>query len=74
VPDPRILDTARYKALLIQAAGTVLQPFGWDEDRLSAVVSGIPAEQDPLPMTRIKSPSFWSEGLLSDTKYDKVIS
>jgi DNA polymerase-2 len=74
VPDPRILDTARYKALLIQAAGTLVQPFGWDEDRLSAVVSGIPAEQDPLPMTRIKSPSFWSEGLLSDTKYDKVIS
>jgi DNA polymerase-2 len=39
-PDPLTVDVAYYRKLLIRAAGTVLQPFGWTDDRVSQWLGG----------------------------------
>ncbi len=34
-PNPRAVDVARYQDLLLRAAGIVLEPWGWDTERLT---------------------------------------
>jgi DNA polymerase-2 len=47
-PDPRSLDVERYVELMLRAAGSVLQPLGYDTPRLRQWLTG--AESEPLPM------------------------
>lgn len=39
-PDPLTIDVSYYRKLLIRAAGTILQPFGWNDDRVSQWLGG----------------------------------
>jgi DNA polymerase-2 len=39
-PDPLTVDVTYYRKLLIRAAGTALQPFGWTDDRVSQWLGG----------------------------------
>jgi len=39
-PDPHTIDVAYYRKLLIRAAGTILQPFGWDDARVKEWLGG----------------------------------
>jgi DNA polymerase-2 len=39
-PDPLTIDVAYYRKLLIRAAGTLLQPFGWNDGRIKEWLSG----------------------------------
>lgn len=56
-PDPAVLDFARYSGLLLRAAAEVLEPFGWQKEKL------LPAgNAQLLPST----PAGWSESLRLD--------
>jgi DNA polymerase-2 len=39
-PDPLTIDVALYRKLLIRAAGTILQPFGWTDKRVQEWLAG----------------------------------
>jgi hypothetical protein len=43
------VDIARYRKLLVRAAGTILQPMGVDEDLLLAWVNNTPVDIALLP-------------------------
>lgn len=55
-PDPRAVDVARYQALLLRAAGIVLESWGLDEQKLTTLVLSdasqlklsLPPKQHPL--------------------------
>ncbi|HEY59496.1 MAG TPA: hypothetical protein G4N92_02245 [Anaerolineae bacterium] len=47
-PDPRTLDLAYYRELLLRAAANILQPFGISEEVLKACVNTDMGEQLPL--------------------------
>jgi hypothetical protein len=51
LPNPAALDIARYRTLLVRAAGTILQPMGVDEDLLLAWVNNSPVDIALLPAT-----------------------
>ncbi len=55
-PDPRTLDVARYIELLVRAAGSVLQPLGYDTARLREWVSGAESEELPVEGFRVLLP------------------
>ena len=50
-PDPRSLDFERYRELLLRAAGSVLQPLGYDTPRLREWLAG--GENEELPQTLV---------------------
>jgi DNA polymerase II len=47
-PDTRLIDWKRYRYMLLQAARTILEPFGWDQESLSSVMGTIPVVQLPV--------------------------
>ncbi|MEN6624090.1 MAG: hypothetical protein ABFD50_21400, partial [Smithella sp.] len=47
-PDPRSLDVERYVELMLRAAGSVLQPLGYDTPRLREWLAGAESEELPL--------------------------
>jgi len=49
LPNPAALDIARYRTLLVRAAGTILQPMGMQENLLLQWVSNAPVEMSLLP-------------------------
>ena len=52
-PDPRALDVARYVELVLRAAGSVLQPLGYDTPRLREWLSGAESEELPVEAFRL---------------------
>jgi DNA polymerase II len=51
-PDPASIDTARYIELLLRAASTVLQPFGFEESGLKSwILNNASAPSLPLPLS-----------------------
>jgi DNA polymerase-2 len=57
LPNPAALDIARYRTLLVRAAGTILQPMGMDENLLLAWVSNTPVDM-PLLSENAALPSI----------------
>ena len=49
LPNPATLDIARYRTLLVRAAGTILSPMGMDENFLLQWVSNTPVNMPLLP-------------------------
>jgi len=47
-PDPRSLDVERYVELMLRAAGSVLQPLGYDTPPPVRVAHGAESEELPL--------------------------
>lgn len=54
-PDPRTIDLARYRTLLLRAAATILQPMGVEETSLQAWVYDQPVNISLLPANDLKS-------------------
>jgi DNA polymerase-2 len=53
-PDPLTIDVAYYRKLLVRAAGTALQPFGWKDDRVSQWLGG--GVNEELKVERVEIP------------------
>jgi DNA polymerase-2 len=53
LPKPAALDIARYRTLLVRAAGTILQPMGVEEDWLLQWISNTPVDMPLLSATFI---------------------
>jgi DNA polymerase elongation subunit (family B) len=55
LPNPAALDIARYRTLLVRAAGTILQPMGVEENLLLQWVSNTPVD---MPLLSAAALSF----------------
>jgi len=53
-PDPRMIDLARYRILLLRAAVTILQPMGVEETSLQAWIYAQPVNIPLLPANDLK--------------------
>jgi DNA polymerase elongation subunit (family B) len=47
-PDYGRIDLKRYQVLLLRAAETILEPFGWRQEQLQTITGSIPAVQRPI--------------------------
>jgi len=65
-PKPEMIDIERYSKLMLRAAHSVLEPFGYDEAQVSEQISEIPAQQLklPLPSRFSTSRSEWNREFL----------
>jgi hypothetical protein len=67
--DPKRVDLARYRTLLLRAAGSVLQPLGVDEQQVRFWVDEVEAQVEERPER-----NFLARGRVSPERIARYIS